>query len=686
MSRRHLTLRAHADESGTACAQVLEITGTNPVWTLVDGRRAEISPGQTLSLGSHVTLGNTTLALSTAEPISGPGVQRRGSATVELDARPTPTSRGATRLAALAALGDGLARCGSLQAVFRRATEWAVVALDASRALVLTPDGEDILAATGSESVGELAVSRTLFARVLREQRAFLVRDVDADPELAERRSLQIRQIRGAMVAPASSLVFYVEWDANSRPIPRDAEALSLLVCASQLVAATEASARERQELRAASRARPTRAEPPHLVGSSPQMQQLQVFLEKVAASPATVLVLGESGTGKELVASLVHALSPRDNNPFVCLNCAAIPEALLESELFGHEKGAFTGAVAQHLGVFERAHTGTLFLDEIGEMSLNAQEESPTRRLRQTLRTMSEELSAGAAAEDVLTRGGRGLTRYVRGLVRAGIQHGQLSLFLEEFLQAVRRRREARQSYWIALAYPALLLPLSLLAVLAFLAFFVPQFKVIFYDFGLALPGMTVFVIKLADALRPPVLIGILVAVLLLPVLWQLLPLLFGRAVWTRAIQHLPVIGTPARMRGMSEFCSFLGLLVSGGTPLGEALVVTSDVLNDANLKSGARQLAERVETGIPMQEAALSLPHFSSELSSLFRWEKRGLAFGDMLRQAGRVFAARSQVQTGIVVLFFQPLLLLLIGGFLGFIIIALYLPLVRLLGALS
>jgi DNA-binding NtrC family response regulator len=98
------------------------------------------------------------------------------------------------------------------------------------------------------------------------------------------------------------------------------------------------------------------------------------VFVERVAASGATVLLHGESGSGKEMVAAMVHALSPRAGGSFVAINCAAIPEQLLESELFGHEKGAFTGAVAQHDGVFARADGGTLFLDEIGEMSLPTQ------------------------------------------------------------------------------------------------------------------------------------------------------------------------------------------------------------------------------------------------------------------------------------------------------------------------
>jgi DNA-binding NtrC family response regulator len=106
------------------------------------------------------------------------------------------------------------------------------------------------------------------------------------------------------------------------------------------------------------------------IIGDSPRMQELRRLVQTVAASNATVLILGESGTGKELIAGALHSLSPRRQASYVRINCAAIPEALLESELFGHEKGAFTGAIKQKAGRVEEADGGTIFLDEIGDMS----------------------------------------------------------------------------------------------------------------------------------------------------------------------------------------------------------------------------------------------------------------------------------------------------------------------------
>jgi DNA-binding NtrC family response regulator len=129
------------------------------------------------------------------------------------------------------------------------------------------------------------------------------------------------------------------------------------------------------------------------LVGSSTSMLQIFSLIRQVAPTTASVLITGESGTGKELVARAIHGLSPRNSGPFVAINCAALPESLMESEVFGHEKGAFTGAVERRAGCFEQAQNGTLLLDEIAEMPLATQakllrviEESKVRRLGGTV------------------------------------------------------------------------------------------------------------------------------------------------------------------------------------------------------------------------------------------------------------------------------------------------------------
>ncbi len=136
------------------------------------------------------------------------------------------------------------------------------------------------------------------------------------------------------------------------------------------------------------------------LVGVSPQMQEIFHMIKTVAKSNATILILGESGTGKELVAKAIHKFSNRDAKRFIDINCGAIPKELLENELFGHERGAFTGADRQYIGSVERAEKGTLFLDEVGEMELGLQV-----KLLRLLQERSFQRIGGSAKIDVDTR-----------------------------------------------------------------------------------------------------------------------------------------------------------------------------------------------------------------------------------------------------------------------------------------
>ena len=136
------------------------------------------------------------------------------------------------------------------------------------------------------------------------------------------------------------------------------------------------------------------------LIGDSPAMQDIYKVVGRVARSDATVLIYGETGTGKELVATVIHRNSTYSSGPLIKVNCAALPETLLESELFGHEKGSFTGAVAQRKGRFELAHKGTIFLDEIGEMTLSTQ-----KKLLRVLQEREFERVGGSTSIKIDTR-----------------------------------------------------------------------------------------------------------------------------------------------------------------------------------------------------------------------------------------------------------------------------------------
>ena len=164
---------------------------------------------------------------------------------------------------------------------------------------------------------------------------------------------------------------------------------------------------------------------PPPIVGQSPGLKQIRATIRQAAPTDASVLIRGQTGTGKELVARAIHAGSLRAAAPFIPVNCAAIPEHLLESELFGHEKASFTGAIGKRMGRFERANGGTLFLDEIGDMSpalqakiLRALQEHEVERVgandpvavdirvvAATHRDLEHDIAAGAFRRDLFYR-----------------------------------------------------------------------------------------------------------------------------------------------------------------------------------------------------------------------------------------------------------------------------------------
>jgi len=197
------------------------------------------------------------------------------------------------------------------------------------------------------------------------------------------------------------------------------------------------------------------------LVGTCSAMQQVFSLIRQVAPSRAAVLVTGESGTGKELVARAIHHLSPRRDGPFVAINCAALPETLMESELFGHEKGAFTGAVERRAGCFELAQHGTLLLDEIAEMPVATQakllrvlEDSCVRRLggktemaidvrviAATNKVLEEALRKGELREDLYYR----LNVFQIPLPPLRQREGDLGVLIEALLETLNRKHETR-------------------------------------------------------------------------------------------------------------------------------------------------------------------------------------------------------------------------------------------------
>ncbi len=235
-----------------------------------------------------------------------------------------------------------------------------------------------VVAYKGRDDLPYQRVSDYLSGIVLSEQNAVLARDVADDSRLASRDSLGEIHASSVICAPirlGRTLYGLIHLYSTNPDNPLDPHELEFtLAVANQFATALE-GLRSRETLRDENEVlRRQLGMAADIVGESPAVRTLRENIARIAPTDATVLIRGESGVGKELVARAIHANSPRDSAPFVCMNCAALSESLLESELFGHEKGSFTGATGQKSGKFEQADRGTLFLDEVGEMSLAIQ------------------------------------------------------------------------------------------------------------------------------------------------------------------------------------------------------------------------------------------------------------------------------------------------------------------------
>jgi transcriptional regulator with GAF, ATPase, and Fis domain len=245
-------------------------------------------------------------------------------------------------------------------------------------AILLVDDENEFAGIVGLNRTDEtesINVSQTIVRQVLETKQVILVTDFAAEETLQKAESLFLRKISSLLCVPVVlfektlGVIYLASTRSNF-----DESHLRFLTAAAGIAAVAIENARNFAVLESENARLRGETLNRNMLGESPAMQKIFEIIRKVAPTDSTVLINGESGTGKELAAQAIHLNSKRSDKPFVAINCAALTETLLESELFGHEKGAFTGASAQKKGKIETAEGGTLFLDEIGEMALNLQ------------------------------------------------------------------------------------------------------------------------------------------------------------------------------------------------------------------------------------------------------------------------------------------------------------------------
>lgn len=333
----------------------------------VNGRRARSAD---LAVGDSACVGRFELTVHEGEP--------------EADATQSDPAASVGAMSRLVDFSKRLMQEGSPEQLFNALLDAVVQTTQAEKGFVIYfKDGERHLAAShnvGKETLDLSRVSDSIVDRVVESREPLIVSDALQDQRFGRAKSVVDLRLSSVMCVPLLYRddllgVLYLGNDsiANLFTTPQ-LELLSVFASQASMIVHNALMLNElkttnrnlRDQLRSASQG--------EMIGSCPEMKGVFKILRRVAPTDITVLILGETGTGKELVALELHRLSDRRTKPFISINCGAIPEHLLESELFGHKKGSFTGAVQDKIGKFEGADGGTLFLDEIGEMPMNLQ------------------------------------------------------------------------------------------------------------------------------------------------------------------------------------------------------------------------------------------------------------------------------------------------------------------------
>jgi transcriptional regulator with GAF, ATPase, and Fis domain len=337
-----------------------------------------------LSAGDHIGIGDCELQF--VDEIERPEEDDSRTQVVErLRSGPHPAEelRAAGVLDALHRLGKGISGRPVESTLPDEALEILVERLGADRGAILLLDGDQLLCraarSRGEQALRGFVLSQSIYREVMQSREAILSEDTTRDARFAERRSIIGEEIRSVIAAPIPMQgriggILYLD-RLQGRQAAFQTEDLYGGAVAGQFIGALLQAGfavgglvKEKETLVR------TLIDTHPIIGQSAAIERVREFIRRAAPTESTVLIRGDTGTGKELVARGLHYQSRRRGAPFSALNCAAIPESLMESELFGHERGAFTGADHRKAGRFESADGGTVFLDEIGELPLSCQ------------------------------------------------------------------------------------------------------------------------------------------------------------------------------------------------------------------------------------------------------------------------------------------------------------------------